>query len=522
MASSEFIKKAHQEVEMTVDQAMELHKCALDPVYFIKNYCYIQNQLLGKMKFALRPYQERIIRSLHKNRFNILMIGRQCGKTETTAAYAYWYSCFHDDKNVLVASNKQKGATDIMNRIKFMYENTPNWLRPGVSSYNRGSCEFDNGSKIWSEATTETTGRGRSVALFICDELAHVQRRIQDEMWASILPTLSTGGSCIVMSTPNGDSDLFAQLWLEAMSMQDTVNKGGDETDEPFHPIFVDISEIPDRDEKWQQGMKNKLGDLKFRQEYLCEMLSSDALLIDSRILQNRMKAIPPKWVDKGFKFWSEIDPKKTYVVGVDVAEGMEKDFSTIEVIELETMKQVAEFRDNKIKEDKLYEAIKWILGKIDSIVDPRTQKSAECYWSFENNSAGAVIGALYRNDDKFPVNAQLITIGEKQGMRTTNKSKVEACRNIKNLIEKAQGGLTIFSDTLIFEFKNFIQRGASYSARDGATDDLVCALLIITRVLKYLSGYEQQVFDAMYKTEGDFYDETTSEYSEPIPFTYT
>jgi hypothetical protein len=234
------------------------------------------------------------------------------------------------------------------------------------------------------------------------------------------------------------------------------------------------------------------------------------------------MKGKPPKWVDKGFKFWKDIDPKKTYVVGVDVAEGMEKDFSTIEIFEIESMEQVAEFRDNKIKEDKLYEAIKWILGKIDSVVDQRTQKSAEVYWSFENNSAGAVIGALYRNDEKFPINAQLVSLGEKQGMRTTNKSKIEACRSIKNLVEKSTDGLVLNSETLIFEFKNFIQRGASYAARDGATDDLICACLIITRVLKYLSGYEPDVFDKMYKTEGEFYDETTSEYSEPIPFTFS
>jgi hypothetical protein len=264
--AKEFVKAPHKEIEYTVDSAMELKKCAEDPVYFINNYCYIQNQMLGKVKFKLRPYQIRIIRSLHANRFNILLIGRQCGKTETTAAYAYWFACFNKDKNVLVASNKQKGASDIMNRIKFMYESTPDFLRPGVPYYNRGSIEFDNGSKIWSEATTENTGRGRSVALFICDELAHVNTRIQQEMWSSILPTLSTGGSCVIMSTPNGDSDLYADLWRGAES---GVNG--------FVPVFVPIDEIPDRDKAWQDMMEQKVGELKFRQEYLC--LDFDTLI---------------------------------------------------------------------------------------------------------------------------------------------------------------------------------------------------------------------------------------------------
>jgi hypothetical protein len=521
MASSEFIKRAGTMVEFTPEQALELKRCAEDPVYFINNYCYIQNQLLGRMKFKLRPYQERIVRSLHKNRFNILMIGRQCGKTETTAAYSFWFACFKDDKNVLVASNKQKGATDIMNRIKFMYENTPDFLRPGVTSYNRGSVEFDNGSKIWSEATTETTGRGRSVALFICDELAHVKRRIQEEMWASILPTLSTGGSCVVMSTPNGDSDLFAQLWRQAnsdlKSTEEELNMG----EEPFVPIEVGIEEIPGRDEKWQRMMRAKLGDVKFEQEYLCIQHSSDPLLVSSRIL-TVLKGRPPLFIDKGFSFWKEPTFDKTYIIGVDVAEGLEKDFSTIEVFELDTLEQVAEFRNNKIKEEKLFEAIKWILQKLLSYRDAKTGRFPMIQWSFENNSVGAVIGALYNNDEKFPEQPELVNAkSEKFGMRTTNKAKLEACRYMKNLLEKAKGGYVLNSEKLIFELKNYIQRGASYAAKDGCTDDLVSACLIVTRIIKQISEYDPETFNKIYKSEGDFYDETTSEFDDPMPFVF-
>lgn len=516
---SEFIKKAGTHTEYTPEQVQELIKCAEDPVYFINNYCYIQNQKLGKVKFTLRPYQVRIVRALHTKRFNILMIGRQCGKTETTAAFAFWFSIFNADKNVLVASNKQKGATDIMNRIKFMYESCPNFLRPGVTSYNRGSCEFDNGSKIWSEATTESTGRGRSVALFICDELAHVNPRIQQEMWASILPTLSTGGSCVVMSTPNGDSDLFAQLWRQAKSNEGI--EASEQEEEPFHPIFVPIEEIPDRDEKWQRMMRNKLGDLKFQQEYLCEMLSDDPLLINSIVLQS-LKEAKPLMVDKGFWIWKEFDPNKTYLVGVDVSEGMEKDFSTIQVVELETLEQVAEFRDNKIKEDKLYEAIKYIIHKILSKKDPRTQKKASIYWSFENNSCGAVIGALHLQDEKFPQEPELVNEkGSKLGMRTVNKTKLEGCRALKKLIEKNNGGIKINSARLIFELKNYIAQGASYAAKHGATDDLVSAMLIISRMIAQIAAYEPEVFDTLYRTDGSF-DENGDDYggdAEPVPF---
>lgn len=510
--SGEFVKKPNQEVEYSSQDLKELDRCRKDPIYFINNYCWIQNQTHGRVRFKLRPYQIRIIKALHSNRHTILMIGRQSGKTETTAAYAYWFSIFKDDKNVLVASNKQKGATDIMNRIKFMYEMTPNWLRPGVQAYNRGSVEFDNGSKIWSEATTENTGRGRSVALFICDELAHVQKRIQQEMWASILPTISsgTGLSCVLMSTPNGDTDLFAELWRQA-----EADLNG------FKSVYVDLSEVPGRDEKWQKDIISKIGELKFRQEFKCEFLSSDPLLINSMVLQ-RLKSETPLYVDKGFAFWKDPDPRKTYVIGVDVAEGVQQDFSTIQVIELDTLEQVAEYRNNQVKENQLYTAICWIIEKMLSIRDPRTRKRAQIYWSFENNSAGAAIGALHLNDEKFPEEAELMNgRGDRIGMRTGPKTKIEACRAFKNLVEKNKNGYVIRSPKLIFEMKNYVSNGASYAAKPGATDDLVSAMLIVTRVIKQLSEFEPEVFDKLYKEDSEnFYDENAEgDYSEPVPF---
>lgn len=508
MGANDLIKSPHTVTEFSADQLRELKKCAKDPIYFISKYCYIQSQETGRTLFKLRPYQIRIIKSLHSHRFNILRIGRQAGKSETTAAYAFWFACFHPDKNVLLASNKQKGATDLMNRIKYMYESTPNFLRPGVLFYNRGSIEFDNGSHIWSEATTADTGRGRAVALFISDELAHVKKNIQELMWASIFPTLSTGGSCVVMSTPNGDNELFAELW-----------RGAEAGTNGFAPVFVPIEEIPGRDAAYQEMMRSKFGDLKFRQEFLAEFLSDDPLLIRSLTLQG-LKETEPIFIDKGFVFWKEPDPHKTYLIGADVAEGVKQDFSTVEIIELETLEQVAEFRNNGINESQLYNAIKYAIEKLMSYRDKQTNKPPAIYWSFENNSAGAAISTLYYNDEKFPPEAELLSgKGDRTGFKTVNKPKLEACRHLKHLVEKAKGNLKINSKMLIFELKNYIQTGASYAAKHGATDDLVSAMLIIMRILKSLSEYEPDVFDKLYKSENDFYDETSNVFDDPVPF---
>jgi hypothetical protein len=515
---NEFIKDAHLQEEFDAWKVNELKKCATDPVYFISNYCYVQHPTLGKVKFQLRPYQKRIVEAIKNNQWTILLIGRQAGKSETCAAYAFWYANFHKNKKILLASNKQKGASDLMNRIRFMYESTPDFLRAGVVYYNRGSIEFDNGSNIGSEATTETTGRGRSVSLVLLDELAFVKGRIQEEMWSSLQPTLTTGGSCVIMSTPNGDSELFASLYRGAVA---DVNG--------FKPIHVDVDEIPlmgsgfaegetRASPKWQSQMIEKVGEQKFRQEYKAEFLSSDALLISTLVL-NELRKDTPLFVDKGFSFWKEPVPNKTYLVGVDVAEGVSQDFSTIEVFEMETLEQVAEFRSNSINETQLYNAIVWVLKKILSYRD-KNNKPPTLYWSFENNSAGAAIATLYYNDEKFPEEAELVSgKAERTGFRTVNKYKIEACRQLKQLIEKKKGGAVIKSEKLIFELKNYVVSGASYAAKYGATDDLISALLIIMRILKKLSEYEPEVFDKIYKSEESFYEEHSNDFEEPIPF---
>lgn len=505
---NEYIKDPNQITEYTPDQIQELQRCAEDPVYFAKNYIKIQHPTRGAIPLQLYPYQVRCIEGFKNNRWSIVKCGRQMGKTTVIAVYLLWFACFHFDKYILVASNKNAGAIDIMNRIRYAYEELPNWLKPGSAYYNKHAMEFDNGSTIVSSATTENTGRGRSISLLMLDELAFVSRRIQDEMWASLAPTLSTGGSCIVSSTPNGDQDLFAQLWQGAI-----FGHNG------FAALDVSWDEHPDRDQGYKDEMIKKIGQEKWDQEYACEFLSSDPLLINSLVLQS-LKGKAPLFTDKGFMFWKEPDPSKTYLVGSDVAEGVQKDFSTIQVIELETLEQIAEFRSNTIKEAQLYAAIKWIIVKLLSYMNLKTGQKPTVYWSFENNSAGAAINTLYWQDEHFPQDAELVSgPGDKAGMRTLNKPKMEACRFLKNLIEKTNGRLVINSSLLIMELKNYVATGASYAAKPGATDDLVSGVLIVTRIMKQLSEYEPEVFDKLYRSGDDFYTEEGDEFEEPIPF---
>lgn len=262
------LKKAFATDEYTPEMIRELSKCKKDPVYFMRHYVKIQHPTRGVVPFELFEYQERFVRHMDNERFTITLQPRQCGKTLTAAMYLLWYAIFTPDVLVLIASKSQSHALEIASRVRFAYEELPNWLKPGLKYWNRHNVDFENGSRVVSEATTDKTGRGLSISKLYLDELAFISPRIQELLWASLAPTLSTGGSAIISSTPNGDTELFAQLWRKAMS--GTLEEAGGSIGMNFAPFQVHWREHPDRDDAYWETMVNMLGLLKTRQEVGC------------------------------------------------------------------------------------------------------------------------------------------------------------------------------------------------------------------------------------------------------------
>ena len=267
------VKKAHQVESFTEQQILEIAKCA-DPVtgpqYFMDNYFYIQHPTKGSIQYHPFEYQERLIDTYHNYRFSISLMPRQTGKSTSAAGYLLWYAMFVPDSTILVAAHKYLGAQEIMQRVRYAYENCADFIRAGVTSYNKGSIDFDNGSRIVAQTTTENTGRGMSISLLYCDEFAFVRPTIASDFWTSITPTLATGGKCIITSTPNSDEDQFALIWKGANKC---VDEFGNETElgqNGFKSFRSAWREHPDRDDKWAAEMRSQLGDERFRREMEC------------------------------------------------------------------------------------------------------------------------------------------------------------------------------------------------------------------------------------------------------------
>lgn len=272
--SSDFekLKSPNQPTTYTTEQLKELSKCARDPLYFMENYIYIQHPKRGKIRFEAYSFQRELIKTYWSSRNTIAMIPRQSGKTTTAAGYLLWYAIFNPDVTILIAAHKFKGASEIMNRIKYAYEELPNYIRPGVSEYNVQSIKFDNDSRILATTTTPDSGRGLAISLLYLDEFSFVKPRVAEEFWSAMAPTLATGGSCIITSTPASDEDMFAQLWLGANNMLD--EDGNELTDgigiNGFKAFTAHYSEVPGRDDEWAKKEKAKIGVEKFLREYGC------------------------------------------------------------------------------------------------------------------------------------------------------------------------------------------------------------------------------------------------------------
>jgi hypothetical protein len=495
------LKSANQEIELTYEQIQEYAKCMDDPIYFIKKYVYITHPVQGQIKFDLYDYQEELVKNYQNERNNIVLSARQTGKTETSSAYMLWFLLFQKKKTVLVVSKDLESAKEIVKKVKDGYELLPLWLKPGIDpdNWNKEAIEFDNGSRLVARTTSDGSGRGLAISLLYCDELAFVRPHIQDQFWDGVYPTLSTGGSCIITSTPNGDTNLFAKLWrsAELSTKLKATETPGTEDLMPFHATRIYWDQPPGRDEAFKKEKIAVLGERKWLQEYECEFISSDNSLFDTRVIQveqRRVENMKPAFVINGEQeFYKPISQGMTYIVGVDPATGTGEDYSVIEVFEFPSLIQVMEYRANTVSEHVLYSYLKKVLGFLE-------QYAEEIYFSVENNGVGRAMCALYMQDERPPQFSHFMCERGKNklGYTTTNATKREAAIRFKNFFERRE--MTILSPILFKEMKSYIRKGDGFEAQTGATDDCISAVFIIMRMLDDIAMYNPRAYDKLYK----------------------
>jgi hypothetical protein len=371
------LKKANTQIEFTEEQIVEFAKCAQDPVYFARNYMQIVTLDHGLQPFEMYPFQEKMLKSFHENRFNICKLPRQplandtiiptpdgnkkikqikvgdfvydssgipirvidkksygkteacyelnfsgsdfaegivcdkdhlwgvyiegeyvilsaeqiydkkedkvilkrkgtnniiknweedivlssiekiaptsvscievdnrdhmflcgenyipthnSGKSTTVVSYLLHYAIFNDNVNIAILANKAQTARDLLGRLQTGYENLPDWLQQGICSWNKGSLELENGSKIFAASTSASSVRGSTYNIIFLDEFAFVPNQVADSFFSSVYPTITSGKSSkvIVVSCVTKDTYLLTNNGYRKIETLIDPNKEG-------------------------------------------------------------------------------------------------------------------------------------------------------------------------------------------------------------------------------------------------------------------------------------------------------
>ena len=314
----------------------EVVKAGKDPAYFTINYCRISHPQKGLIPFKAYDYQQELLEDFTDYRFNIILKARQLGISTITAAYIAWLMLFYRDKNILVVATKLQTATNLVKKVKAIIKHLPDWMRiTEIIVDNRTSFELSNGSQIKGSSTSGDAGRSEALSLLVIDEAAHVDKL--DELWTALYPTLSTGGRCIALSTPNGVGNWFHQNCVESEAGTND-----------FYMTTLLWDAHPDRDKKWFEKETKNMSKRQIAQELECNFnVSGETVIHPDDIQWYLEKTTAPEYrtgFDRNYWIWKQHQPEKPYLIVADVARGDGKDNSAFHIFELETMEVVGEY----------------------------------------------------------------------------------------------------------------------------------------------------------------------------------
>tara|TARA_A100001011_G_scaffold131480_1_gene138560 strand:+ start:10960 stop:12612 length:1653 start_codon:yes stop_codon:yes gene_type:complete len=467
------LKKVNTRIEFTEQDIKEFLKCKNDPVYFAKKFVQIVNVDRGLIPFDMYPFQTKLINNFHNNRFNICKMPRQTGKSTTCVSYLLHYVIFNDNVNVAILANKASTARDLLGRLQLAYENLPKWMQQGIIAWNKGSMELENGSKVLAASTSASAVRGGSYNIIFLDEFAFIPNHIAEDFFASVYPTISSGQSTkvIMVSTPHGMNH-FYRYWHDA-------ERGRND----YIPTEVHWSEVPGRDAEWKEQTIKNTSEEQFRTEFECEFLGS----VDTLISASKLKLLvyeDPKTINGGLAIYTEPIPKHDYIITVDVARGIQKDYSAFIVFDTTSIpyKVVARYRNNTIK-PMLF----------PNIIHEVAQGYNDAYILCEVNDIGDQVASILNFDLEYENilmcsmrgrAGQIVGTGfsgkkTQLGVKMSVTTKKVGCSNLKTLIEDDK--LLLSDYETIAELTTFIQRKQSFEAEEGCNDDLAMCLVIFS-----------------------------------------
>ena len=490
---------------LEIKRELEWRRCESDEIFFFESFYYIPVVGVGPALFSLRDYQRDILSDIVEYDLVIALKARQIGMTTIAVAHAFHDAFFNANRPWLLVSKNEKGAIKMLERLTYAYDRLPAWLKnrgPKEVSRTQTSIVWDNGSRVEVVPSVASTGRGDSVYGAILDEFAFMD--YPNEVLAAIEPLVY--GKLIVISTANGMGNRFHELWLDSQL-----------DDSAWHGIFFPWSVVPSRSDEWYAHKKLSMRGQEwlFYQEYPSSpeeaFSKSGRVAFSSELLQDLDIREPEQYLswdeDDGFgpgskddpfclRVWEgpqvevdESDPSwvvrpPNYVIGVDVAEGLEHgDYTAVTVWNANTNTMVASMYCHFPIEQLDY--LLYDLGEL-------------FYWALlvveRNNHGVAVLVGLQRMG--YPRIYRSKKLATVKGRRRLDigwiTDKVSKPKLVSDFLKALRYGLVeIHDSTFVVEAMTFVEDGkGGYSATNDKHDDFIMSTMIGWQGVQEVGNY--------------------------------
>jgi len=484
------INKMAEEKQISIKEIIkqEYLKCASDPIYFLKKYVYIQTSE-GRMLFNPFLFQEKLLHLISKHDRTIILKSRQLGITTLSAAYSLWLMIFNKDQSILALAPTQDKARNIVDKIRFAYKELPSWLKVASIEDNKLSLILANGSKVRAASGASESARGYTANVLILDEAAFIENA--EELWGSAQQTLASGNArAIILSTPNGMQGFFHQMWSDA-----------EIGDNNFIPIKLKWDVHPKRDQKWRDDQDKELGKRMASQECDASFLSSGDTYFESEdidyYVKNIEEPIEMRGMQRDYWIWEYVDYNRTYMAIVDTAKGDGSDSSTIQVIDVYSGNQVAEYK-GQIETKMLssfaitvcmeYNSALLVIentGLGHSVVSDVLEMG---YPNIYYSPKGDTLNVSQYMTQFYEYDTSRMTAG----FTTSTKTRPEVLLSMRTYVK--EHSIRIRSIRTINEMKTFIWKNSKPQAQAGYNDDLV---------MPYAIGLHLRDSAIQYKSQG-------------------
>ena len=379
-----------------IEVGIEIYLYKRSPLLFLEKYAVFELPGVGALSCKnLYYFQKEILKDFNNWKKIVLTKTRQAGMSTLMSLIFFWKAVLFPNEWLVVISKDGKSSQDFLDKIKTNLSNIPEWLGLKITKNNVKGVAFSNKTKIDTFARSKSAGRGTSPTMVILDEAAfYLTYSIIEGIVSSVMPSLSrTGGQLFVVSTPNGSAEgsegywyycqvrdlqeaggqtklsrLYDVAWWEVLDYPGiTPYKGYNEKVQTYidrdyfhnpevkkeaNNFFMPIAKDHWKENDWLSYQMSTAGKVKYMQEILQNFVVTGNTVFSDEILAKVQQEVQvPKIRDelngrplRGLWIWSEPKADHSYCIAVDVAKGSGNDDSCVQVVDMATYQQVAEY----------------------------------------------------------------------------------------------------------------------------------------------------------------------------------